>query len=177
VRRRGRWPSSQQRYCTSDFKRAPIDKVITRVGRRAGLWRYTRVLNVMGLRASESPARAKRQPFEIDRRRSNSRRRVETWLPIFRLSTSQVWALIRQHGLEMHPAYTAGMPRLSCRFCIFSPREALLRAGAMNPELLEEYVTVERETGHSFRADLRLADIQAALARGVRATSIQDWRM
>jgi 3'-phosphoadenosine 5'-phosphosulfate sulfotransferase (PAPS reductase)/FAD synthetase len=55
VRRRKMWPSSKARYCTSDFKRAPIDKLITKLA--PGLDRRVRVLNVMGLRAEESPSR------------------------------------------------------------------------------------------------------------------------
>ncbi|MCB1053435.1 MAG: phosphoadenosine phosphosulfate reductase family protein, partial [Acidobacteria bacterium] len=53
VQKRGKWPSSQQRYCTSDFKRGPGSRVITQLG--AGS-----VLNVYGFRAEESPARAKK---------------------------------------------------------------------------------------------------------------------
>lgn len=176
VERRGMWPSSQQRYCTSDFKRAPVDKVITKRAPHLG-HRKMRVLNVMGLRADESPARSKKNPVERDARRSNSRREVTTWLPIFRLSTAQVWHLIRQIGLEMHPAYAAGMPRLSCCFCIFAPKAALMKAGELNPELLAKYVAVEQKIGHSFRVDLKIADVAAALERGERATTISNWTM
>jgi hypothetical protein len=69
------------------------------------------------------------------------------------------------------------MPRLSCCFCIFSPRPALLLAGKHNPELLAEYVAVERWTGHAFRQELPLASIQEALARGEEPGPIADWVM
>src|SRR5262249_28161656 len=133
VERRQKWPSSQARYCTSEFKRAPIAKLITALAPRRQAGRV-RVMNIMGMRAAESPARAKRVPVERDARRTNSVRVVDSWLPIFRLSTQEVWALIHQHGLEMHAAYAAGMPRLSCCFCIFAPKSALMLAGQLNPE-------------------------------------------
>jgi hypothetical protein len=46
------------------------------------------------------------------------------------------------------------MPRLSCCFCIFSPRSALLLAAKHNPELLAQYVAVEKQIGHRFRKEL-----------------------
>lgn len=177
VKRRGMWPSSQQRYCTSDFKRAPIDKVITR--RATSRWgtRRMRVLNVMGIRAAESPARAKRVAFERDTRRSNGKRIVDTWLPIFRLSTQQVWDIIREHNLEQHPAYKLGMPRLSCCFCIFAPKPALILAGKHNLPLLREYAKVEAEIGHAFRQGLKINEVLAAVEAEEAAGPVNDWTM
>jgi hypothetical protein len=51
------------------------------------------------------------------------------------------------------------MPRLSCCF-IFSPRSALLLARKHKPELLAEYVKVEKQIGHRFRKELSLAGVQ-----------------
>lgn len=180
VERRGMWPSSEARYCTSEFKRGPIDKVITaQCPARGKKGPNYKVLNVLGMRAAESPARSKMVPFELnsDRSTKNGKRVVWDWLPIFRLTDAQVWQVIREQGLEMHPAYKAGMPRLSCCFCIFAPREALLKAGELNPALLAKYVAVEQRIGHSFKADLRIADIQAALEQGERAQGVDDWKM
>jgi len=52
-----------------------------------------------------------------------------------------------------------------------------LLAGKHNPELLAEYVRVERQIGHSFRKELPLASIQQALAEGEQPGTIQDWTM
>jgi len=179
VRRRGKWPSPRQRYCTSDFKRAPIDKVITEwAPRYAKQVRPWRVLNVMGIRAAESPARAKRAQFALDTRRSNRVRTVDTWLPIFDWSTEEVWGTIRANQIPTHRAYALGMPRLSCVLCIYAPKAALVLAGRENPELLAQYVEVERETGHRFRQDLSIAEIQEAVAAGAQPTEkIESWRM
>jgi hypothetical protein len=55
------------------------------------------------------------------------------------------------------------MKHLSCVFCVFAPRKALLIAGEHNPELLSEYVAAERRMGHTFRVDQSLVEIQNAL--------------
>lgn len=181
TRRRGMWPSSQQRWCTSDFKRAPIDKVITR--RAPGKYRRARVLNCMGLRAQESPARAKREPFSNDGRRSNGRRKVDQWLPIFDWTEREVWDYINTYKIEQHPAYKAGMPRLSCVFCIFAPKSALMLAGKLRPDLLAEYVAVEKKTGHQFRGapgkrgSVALAEVQRELEAGANVGLVEDWKM
>jgi 3'-phosphoadenosine 5'-phosphosulfate sulfotransferase (PAPS reductase)/FAD synthetase len=131
----------------------------------------------MGLRAEESPARARRRPFERDVRASNGKRLVDVWLPLHSWTVDQVWQRIRASGVRHHPAYDLGIPRLSCCFCIFSPRSALLLAGKHNPELLAEYVAVERRIGHRFRMELSLASVQQALADGEEPGPIQDWTM
>jgi 3'-phosphoadenosine 5'-phosphosulfate sulfotransferase (PAPS reductase)/FAD synthetase len=136
-----------------------------------------RILSCLGLRAEESPARARKPPFSTDERSSNGKRLVDLWLPIHSWSTSQVWQRIRASGVRHHPAYDLGMPRLSCCFCIFSPRSVLLLAGKHNPELLDEYVQLEKEIGHSFRLELPLAEVQRALSEGEEPGAIPNWVM
>lgn len=176
VERRGKWPDSKNRYCTSDFKRAPIDKVLTaRVARILGsrhtlgrLGRRVRVLNVMGIRAQESPARAKRAAFTRDLRRTNGRRIVDEWLPIFRLSTTDVWEVIRAHSIPTHRAYALGFTRLSCRICIFASRDTLLAAAWEHPGLFKRYVDVEAKIQHKFRMTQTLADVWTSYTNGER---------
>jgi 3'-phosphoadenosine 5'-phosphosulfate sulfotransferase (PAPS reductase)/FAD synthetase len=179
IEKRGMFPSPTRRYCTSDHKRTQISKLFTfltsiSLGSR---YRRTRILNCLGLRAEESPARAKKNPFTNDTVQTNGKRIVEVWLPIHTWTTAQVWERIRASGVRHHPAYDLGMPRLSCCFCIFSPRSALLMAGKHNPELLDAYVAVEKRIGHTFRKELPLAKIQEALANGEEPGHIQNWTM
>lgn len=178
IEERRMFPSNTARYCTSDHKRAQACRVLTQLADEerqdwhASKTGRVRILNCMGLRAEESPARAKRQPFvPNDKTYSNkTRRQVDTWLPIHHWTTEEVWARIRQSGVEHHYAYDLGMPRLSCVFCIFAPRTALLIAGEHNPELLGEYVGVEGRINHTLRKDQSLIEIQTALAAGERGT-------
>ncbi len=180
VRRRGKWPSSTARFCTSDHKRGPVRTLLTRLAaetREAGKAAPATIVNCLGLRAEESPARAKRAAWELDSKASNGRRTVWIWLPIHEWTTSQVWERIRASGVRHHPAYDLGMPRLSCCFCIFAPREALILAGRHNPELLGEYVEVERAIGHRFRVSLSMAEVQAAVQAGEETAEVGSWAM
>jgi len=161
IESRGMWPSSTSRYCTSDHKRGQIGKIITDLGRR--LPGTIRVLNCMGLRAQESPARSKKVALVHDKRNSTQRRHVDTWLPILDWTEDQVWASIKETGVEYHKAYDLGMPRLSCVFCVFAPKAALIIAGKHNPELLQEYVRVEAKIEHTFRQGLSIAEVAKAV--------------
>lgn len=177
VAARGMWPSSKQRYCTSDHKRGPILTVLTRLAAEKHQGRPVRILQCIGLRAEESTGRAKLAAFERNERASNGRKTVDDWLPIHGWTVGQVWARIRASGVRHHYAYDLGMPRLSCCFCIFAPKAALLLAGKHNPELLQQYVDVEQRIGHTFKAGMSLASIAAELAAGAAAEAVTDWRM
>lgn len=161
------WPSSQARYCTSDQKTSQVAKLMTRLAddhRRVHPERPIRILNCLGIRAAESPARAKKTPFGPDTTASNGRRTVDRWLPIFDWSDEQVWDTIRRSGLPHHPAYDAGMPRLSCIFCVLAGRKELILSARLNPAMAQEYLAVEQLVGHTFKADLSMAEIVAAAA-------------
>lgn len=186
IERHGKWPSNKQRYCTSDYKRTPITTVITRLVkqvREARGWkrndpRKVNVLNVMGMRAAESPARAKKNPFEFDKRNSNSLRTVHTWLPIHHWTTNQVWDDIRLSGVRYHSAYDAGMKRLSCVFCIFADKASLVIAGKLNRKLLDRYAAAEVRMNHTFRKDFSIGDIRDLVLAGEDAGEARDdWNM
>jgi 3'-phosphoadenosine 5'-phosphosulfate sulfotransferase (PAPS reductase)/FAD synthetase len=179
IAQRGKFPSPSARYCKSDMKRGPIMTLFTRLATRSRQQGFPvcRILNCLGLRAEESPCRARRPPFAPNALASNGRRWVDDWLPLHGWTKEQVWRRIRTSGVPHHPAYDLGMPRLSCCFCIFSPRSALLLAGKHNPELLAEYVRVEKHIGHRFRQELSLAEVQQALTDGERPGHVSDWEM
>lgn len=173
---RGRWPDAARRYCTSDHKRAPSYRLMTALVReRQHLGRPVRLLNVFGFRAEESPARASRNPYRHDSRASNGRRHVDEWLPIHGWTTAQVWECIAAAGTRPHPAYAAGMPRLSCRFCVLASRSALVRSAQLNPELAAEYAAVEARIGHRFRRDLSMTEIVAQARSTAGSHEIEGW--
>lgn len=176
VEARGMWPSSKARYCTSDHKRDQVAKVLTRLVRESGITgRPVRTLNCMGLRAAESPARALKAELARDTRASNGKREVTTWLPIHGLSEAEVWQTIEQSPLPVHPAYAAGMPRLSCCFCVLASRGALVRAAQLNPELAATYAQVEARIGHRFRNDLSMADVVTMAAAATGPVQAVTW--
>ena len=148
VEERGLWPSSRARWCTSDFKTGPIQRELRRylnANPRFG----GRLVNAMGMRAEESPARARKAPWRRNDRMSVAGREVFDWLPIFDLSTDDVFRVIRHAGQSPHWAYAAGMSRLSCSFCILASRADLRRAAELRPALYRTYVELERRIGHT----------------------------
>lgn len=175
VEERGMWPSSTARYCTSDHKRDQVQKLIVQFGQQIG--KGARILNCMGLRAEESPARAKRQPFKANERASTQSRTVDEWLPIFDWSEEQVWWRIMQAGTQHHKAYDLGMGRLSCAFCIFAPADQLVLAAKHNRELFGEYVRVQNKIGHKFRQNLDLNDLLPMIDGNQKVEKVGTWAL
>jgi 3'-phosphoadenosine 5'-phosphosulfate sulfotransferase (PAPS reductase)/FAD synthetase len=99
------------------------------------------------------------------------------FLPIHDWTTKQVWEVIIQNKIPYHYAYDLGMPRLSCVFCIFAPFAALVLAGIHNPELLDEYVAVEKEINHTFKDKMSLQTVKDAIAMGFAPDVIPNWSM
>jgi 3'-phosphoadenosine 5'-phosphosulfate sulfotransferase (PAPS reductase)/FAD synthetase len=178
IEQRGMFPSSTARYCTSDQKTGQVARLLTALAaehRAAGNTTPVRILNVLGLRAEESPARAKKPAFSHDERASNGRRYVDRWLPLHAWTEAQVWARIEASGVEHHPAYDAGMPRLSCVFCVLSSRSALVLAAKLNPTLAATYAEVEVRIGHRFTDKLSMADIIAEAAATDGPITVELW--
>jgi len=171
------WMKPSQRFCTSDHKRDQQAKLLTRLAQEKGRGRRVRVLQCMGMRAGESPARAKLRPFYLDKRTSNGKKTVHIWLPIHGMSDVEVWADVKASGVRHHWAYDIGMPRLSCCFCIYAPKAALVLAAKRMPELAQKYVDVENEVGYSFRQGLPMAEVIRAAESGEDCGPITTWEM
>jgi hypothetical protein len=176
---------------SSDHKTSQVLKLITRLvaecaPRRRG--RRVRILNCLGIRASESIARSKKSPFGADpanwsqapmtyrpARKATAKkaaqparparpgvphglRQVDRWLPIFSWTDTAVWAEILASGLPWHPAYF-WVERLSCPICVLAPRTQLVIAAKLNPALARAYVRVERIIGHTLKPGVSIEDI------------------
>jgi 3'-phosphoadenosine 5'-phosphosulfate sulfotransferase (PAPS reductase)/FAD synthetase len=138
------FPSAQHRQCTSDLKRAPIEKFIRNWCKDNG---KSLIVNCMGIRAEESVSRSKQNPFRFNERNSKSGREWYDWLPIFDWTIKEVWAEIESVGQKRHYAYDLGMSRLSCVFCIMSNKRDIQIAAKHNPELYQRYVATEERLG------------------------------
>lgn len=174
ARKRGKWPSNKQRWCTSDFKRGPGARVVTMLTKDMG---KCKVLYVFGFRSDESPARKKKEVLKVNKNLTTKSRIVHEYLPIHDWPLNLVWAIIKGENLPYHRAYDLGMPRLSCIFCIFSPFDALVIAGIENPELLDEYIEVETEIGHTFRHEFSIALVKTSIESGYVPEKVLDWVM
>lgn len=159
IEERGMFPSPEQRQCTSDLKRGPIERTIravTRERQAKGIKSWGLVVNCMGMRAQESSGRKKLAPFKISNKNSKAGREWYDWLPIHTWSEDQVFAEIAAAGQKPHLIYSLGMKRFSCVFCIMASEQDLRTAARLateHPELLNDphlyrkYVGLERSTG------------------------------
>lgn len=141
--KRGMWPAPKYRQCTSDLKRDPINKAIRhyiKENNHSGL-----IVNCMGLRAEESSSRAKAEVFKLNKRNSKAGREWYDWLPIHTWSTVRVFQEIKDAGEQPHWAYSQGMERLSCCFCIMASRNDLTVAARLNPGLYKKFVEMEKK--------------------------------
>ncbi len=142
------WPSPSTRQCTSDLKRGPIQREVRRYAKANG---FDTIINCMGLRAEESPGRAKRLPFK-KMKISNSVLTWYEWLPVQELLTGQIFKTIEDAGQQPHWAYLEGNDRLSCVFCIMASKKDLQNGARRRPELLARYVALEQLTGYTMHA-------------------------
>ena len=148
ARHRGMWPSPQYRQCTSDLKRDPIAKQVRHYIKEQGLSGL--VVNCMDIRKEESCMRAKATPFKLSKRDSKAGREWYEWLPIHEMSTEEVFETIAEAGEEPHWAYSQGMERLSCIFCIMASERDICTAARLQPEAYQEFARLEAEIDHTF---------------------------
>ncbi len=155
------WPSASTRQCTSDLKRGPIQREVRKYAKANG---FKVTVNCLGLRAEESPGRAKRAVFS-KMGISNSVLTWHEWLPVHDLTTSEIFQTIAGAGQLPHHAYALGNERLSCVFCIMASRNDIGTGARNHPALLDQYDALEKHTGytmHMTRIPLRdLAGVAA----------------
>lgn len=160
------WPSAAYRQCTSDLKRGPIQSAILEYAERNG---FRIIVDCAGLRALESPLRARQPVWGIEEGRTIADRVFKSgtrvgrlwlrYLPIHHMTRRQVFETIAAAGQHPHPAYLAGNERLSCIFCIMGSNADLRRGAVYNPEVYEDFVRREETTGWAFREGQRLPEI------------------
>ena len=159
IEKRGMWPSSSARFCTSDLKRGPIQREIRRIANDHFKDQKQIIINCMGLRSQESSARAKK-PVWADIKALNTRNRIAyEFNPILSMTEKEVFQVIDDAGQKPHPIYAKGMPRLSCSFCVLACDKSLQLASKLRPELAQKYVNLEAKIGHTFRHKKSLAEI------------------
>jgi len=157
VERRGMFPDSKNRQCTSDLKRGPVEVFIRSLPEKV-------VLNCIGIRAAESPKRAQKEPWKLNARLSKAGRRVVDWMPIFRESLADVLAWHKSTGTPFHPVYVyagAGgyLKRFSCRVCIFSTAADLHAIHANDREAFDLVAELEQRIGFTLKSGKSLFQI------------------
>ncbi|MEU4231160.1 phosphoadenosine phosphosulfate reductase family protein [Nonomuraea sp. NPDC026600] len=179
VNERHNWPSSSARWCTSDQKTSQgmklVTELVTELREQLGITdRPVEVLYALGIRGEESDRRAGMEILAVDTSHSSSNRTIHRWHPLRDWTWNQVWDQIKEAGLRPHAAYSWGMTRLSCSFCVLATVEDLAIAAQRRPTLLAELIQAEQQIGHSFKQDLSLAEMRAALDAAELETTAPD---
>ena len=157
ARKYGRLPSGRQQFCTDFLKTKPIGQFIHEYMTKNGI---KTAINATGMRAEESPRRAKKKPFILSKGKGSSGMHqpkkyaghtVFDWLPIFDYTTAEVYGEIAHAGQEPHQVYSMGFSRLSCVFCVNGRIDEHQKAAELRPELAKKVAELERELGKTYR--------------------------
>ena len=140
VLNRKKFPGMQQRQCTSDLKRGPVQTWIRRNVTDSI------VINCMGLRSEESPARAKKRKLTRDISMTNGKRTVWNWLPIHDWKETKVRSFLAERFISLHPVYSY-LKRFSCRVCIYMSKKDLQAVRMNDPQAIELIARVEETIG------------------------------
>jgi len=163
------WPSQNARWCTSELKSGPIKKAIRAWIRHSG---HTQVVEVLGIRAQESPGRARQTPWSPDTDDGVAKRRWHTWLNIHDWTEAQVFAEIAAANQTPHPAYALGNRRLSCLFCFMAHKNDLQNAAEQHPEVYREFLETEAVTGYTFHISRKPLDEIVGFQPGERRPDV-----
>lgn len=123
---KGRFPSRMAQFCTEELKTIPITTQIVGPMLKVGP-----VLQWLGIRAEESPHRAKQPRY--NRHESGSM----VWRPIFRWMLADVWRQHTRHGILPNPLYAMGMGRVGCMPCINCRKSELRSIADQFPEHID----------------------------------------
>ena len=159
------------RWCSAYLK---ID-VMTMAIRNQTRFNGKRTLVISGERAAESPARAKYKEFEPDRADLRDGRKisrvVDRWRAIKSWTEEEVWRVIKQHKVRVHPAYYLGWGRVSCKFCIFGNANQFASAIAVSPEQGWAIAEYEKMFGVTIK---RNEDIRELAKKGTPYEGLRD---
>lgn len=124
---KGRFPSRMAQFCTQFLKTEPLAEYALDLIDECG----GDVFSWQGVRADESPSRAKLAPLEyVGGGLSNYR-------PILRWSINDVFAMHRRAGVKPNPLYSLGMRRVGCMPCINAAKDELLEISKRFPEVID----------------------------------------
>lgn len=131
---KGRFPSTRARFCTTELKVIPIMEEIYNPALDQG----KKVISWQGVRADESPARAKLSEYE------SVPEGFDVYRPILNWAVKDVFQKHVKHGIKYNPLYLQGMSRVGCMPCIHSRKSELYEISRRYPEEIERVAEWER---------------------------------
>lgn len=130
---RGGFPSRKRQFCTEYLKRNPLTEyALSLIEEGNAVWSW------QGVRADESPSRARLPSFEVVGGGLFVHR------PILRWNVADVFEAHREAGIEPNPLYRQGMARVGCMPCINSSKAELRAIAQRFPEHVERIAEWER---------------------------------
>jgi len=130
---KGRFPSSQARFCTEELKIKPLTEYALSLVEKGWF-----VESWQGVRAEESPSRANLPEREM------LADGIEAVRPIHKWSVKQVFDYHREKGIEPNPLYKMGMKRVGCMPCIHSGKKELAEIALRFPEVIDRIESWEK---------------------------------
>ncbi len=167
------WSTASMLFCRSELKAAIICRDL--VERFPGAV----IINASGIRADESPTRAK-APIWAPQSRLASKTYGTTgldWHPILSWTLEQVFAYHQLRDFPLHEAYTRFlMSRVSCAFCILANLADLIASTTCpdNHAIYRELVAIEVLSTYSFQDTRWLGDIAPHLLSEEMRTGLEE---
>lgn len=164
---KGRFPSSQARFCTERLKMDPMTdfkRLIWAEGINTIEW--------VGERAEESQARARKPMLQRIRQVEGTTSII--YRPIHQLKAEDVFEIAARHNLDPNPLYLQGARRVGCWPCIMCGKDELINIANRTPEHIarmrewENLVSkVSRQQAASFfsSSDVPGGDVDWSLGR------------
>ena len=155
------WSTPSMRFCTSELKVAPITSELRK--------RYPNepvIINATGIRAQESKKRAELPLFQEQAKLKHKNGIGYDWHPIQHWKIEEVFAIQKESGFPLHPAYTEfGSSRLSCSFCILATDDDHKAAASFtgNTAAYVRLCTLEINSAFSFKGNKWLSDLRPDL--------------
>lgn len=163
AKKKGRFPSSQARFCTEELKTKPmIDFILSQT---------ENLLIVQGIRKDESRARSKMmemcrffkyffEPYNDSGKMFTYRKKdVIEWLksytddilrPAFHWTAQQTIDYILQNGYSPNPLYYKGFSRVGCFPCIMCRLSEVKQMTKTAPDYVDRLINAENEVGRTF---------------------------
>lgn len=139
--KKGMFPSGRRRWCTEELKVRPMGKYLASLDAEA--------VNVVGVRAEESAARAALAEWEMPP--DTSMIDAETWRPLIQWKTEDVIAIHHRHGVIPNRGYLGAARRVGCWPCIRSAKAEIRNIADTDPGRIDLLADLERDIGRLAR--------------------------
>ena len=137
---RAGFSARMQRWCTRELKIEPLRAYHDAVEAETG----EETVSVMGIRADESPSRAKMLVLDDEPEGARSWGGW-VWRPLLAWSIADVLAIHHRHGIPVNPLYQKGHSRVGCYPCIFAQKEEIRLVSENAPGRIGEIRELESD--------------------------------